>query len=79
MRKKAKKKDNRWMEKAFSKNKGKFSRKAKKAGMSTRAFAAKEAGAGGALGKEARLAKIGMKYGGKRHKKHHKGRSSGRR
>ena len=73
----AKKKDKgHWMQEAFGKNKGKFGRKAKKAGMSTKAYAKKEAGAPGKLGKEARLAKIGMKFGGKRKKK---GRSSGRR
>lgn len=49
-----------WMQKAFSKNKGKFSAKAAKAGMSTRAYAEKEKHAGGKLGKEANLALIGM-------------------
>lgn len=39
------------------KNKGKFSAKAKAAGMSTLAYAKKESGAGGKLGKEAALAK----------------------
>lgn len=67
-----KKKDDHWMEKAFSKNRGKFSKKAKRAGKSTKAFAREESGAKGKLGKEARLAKIGMKYGGR------KKRSSGR-
>lgn len=64
-----KKKDGHWMEKAFSKHKGRFSSKAKKAGMSTRSFAAKESGAPGKLGKEARLAKTGMKYGGRKKKR----------
>lgn len=45
-----------WIAKATSKNKGKFSAKAKRAGMSTAAYARKEAGAGGTLGKEANLA-----------------------
>jgi hypothetical protein len=71
----AKKDDGHWMERAFSKNKGKFSRKAKRAGKSTKAMAREDAHRPGKLGKEARLAKIGMKYGGKRGKK----RSSGRR
>jgi hypothetical protein len=52
-----------WMAKAFSKNKGKFSAKAAKARMTTREYANKEKGAGGTLGKEANLARIGMKYG----------------
>lgn len=45
-----------WIAKATSKNRGKFSRKAKRAGMSTAAYARKERNAPGALGKEARLA-----------------------
>ena len=48
---------------------------AKRAGKSTKAMAREDANKPGALGKEARLAKIGMKYGGKRKKK---ARSSGR-
>ena len=71
----AKKNDGHWMERAFSKNKGKFSRKAKRAGKSTKAMAREDANKPGVLGKEARLAKIGMKYGGKRKKK---ARTSGR-
>jgi hypothetical protein len=66
-------KDGHWMERAFSKNKGKFSRKAKRAGMSTAEYARKESGAPGKLGKEARLAKIGMKSG--KRKKHGRSRS----
>lgn len=54
-----KKRSRKWMQRAFSKNKGKFSRKAARAGMSTAAYAAKEKGAPGALGKEARLAALG--------------------
>ena len=71
----AKRDDGHWMERAFSKNKGKFSHKAKRAGKSTKAMAREDAHKPGVLGKEARLAKIGMKYGGKRKKKL---RSSGR-
>ena len=53
-----------WIAKATSKNKGKFSAKAKRAGMSTAAYAAKEKNAGGKLGQEARLAQrlIGFKH-----------------
>ena len=65
----AKRDDGHWKERAFSKNKGKFSRKAKRAGKSTKAMAREDAHKPGVLGKEARLAKIGMKYGGKRKKK----------
>ena len=48
-------------------NKGKFREKAERAGMSTPAYAAKEADAPGTLGKEARLAEtfMGMHHGGK--------------
>ena len=56
--------DGKWMEKAFANSHGQFKAKAKKAGMSTGAYAAKEASAPGKTGKQARLAKIGMKYGG---------------
>ena len=66
------------MEKAFSKNRGKFGAKAKRAGKSTAAMAREDAHKPGSAGKEARLAKIGMKYGGKRKNKRGKGRSSGR-
>lgn len=45
-----------WIAKATSRNKGKFSAKAKAAGMSTHAYAEKKKGAGGTLGKEAVLA-----------------------
>lgn len=45
-------------------NKGKFSAKAKAAGMSTSAFAQKEKGAGGKLGKEANLARTFAKFRG---------------
>jgi hypothetical protein len=42
--------------------KGKFSRKAKRAGMSTAAYARKERHAPGALGKEARLAETFARF-----------------
>jgi hypothetical protein len=45
-----------WIANATKKHKGKFSAKAKRAGMSTSAYARKEAHAGGTLGKEANLA-----------------------
>lgn len=50
-----------WIAKAVSKNKGKFSAKAKKAGKTTAEYAKEKAGAGGKLGKEARLADTLMK------------------
>lgn len=50
-----------WIAGAVSKGKGKFSAKAKKSGMSTRAFASKESSQPGKLGKEARLAETLMK------------------
>lgn len=54
-------KDDHWMEKATANSHGQFKAKAKKAGMSTKAYANKEAGAGGKLGKQANLAKNLMK------------------
>ena len=45
-------------------HKGLFSAKAKKAGMSTKQYAAKKASAGGTLGKEARLAQTFEKLRG---------------
>lgn len=57
-----------WMERAFSKNKGKFRKKAARAGKSTPEFAKEHAGDSGTLGKEARLAETGMRYGGSRKK-----------
>lgn len=51
----------RWIQKAIPKShEGKFSEKAKEAGMSTRTYADKEASAPGTLGREARLAKTLM-------------------
>jgi hypothetical protein len=58
-----------WMKRAFSKNKGKFSGAAKKAGMSTRAYAAKVTRKGSKAStkvkREANLAKVGMRYASK--------------
>lgn len=51
-----------WIAKATSKNKGSFRASAKKHGMSTQAFAQKEKGAGGKLGKRANLALTLMKF-----------------
>jgi hypothetical protein len=45
-----------WIKAATSKNKGSFSRAAKKAGESTHAFAEKEKSKGGLMGKRANLA-----------------------
>lgn len=49
-----------WMKKAFSNAHGQFKAKAEKAGMSTEAYAEKEKGAKGLLGKQARLALVGI-------------------
>lgn len=49
-----------WIAKATSKNKGKFSAKAKKAGKTTAEFAREKSGSPGVLGKEAREAKTLM-------------------
>ena len=52
-----------WMAGAVKpENKGKFGAKAKAAGMSTPAYAAKEKNAPGKLGKEARLAQTFAKF-----------------
>jgi hypothetical protein len=53
----------RWIGGATSNAHGQFKRKAQKAGMSTAAFARKEAGAPGKLGEEARLAETLMGLG----------------
>lgn len=50
-----------WMKKAFSNSHGQFKAKAEKAGMSTHEYAEKEKSAPGLLGKQARLALVGMK------------------
>jgi hypothetical protein len=52
-----------WMKSAVKpSHKGLFRRKAQAAGMNTSAYAKKEAGAPGALGKEARLAETFAKF-----------------
>lgn len=69
-----------WMAKAFSKNKGKFSAKAARAGKSTAEYAREEAHAPGALGKEARLAETGTKISRRSSRHRHRGhRRGGRR
>lgn len=50
-----------WMAKAFANSHGQFKAKAEKAGKSTAAFAKEKEGASGKLGKQARLAEVGMK------------------
>lgn len=55
-----------FIEKATKNAHGQFAAKAKAAGMSTAAYAAKEAHAPGKLGQEARLAKTLIKEGKKR-------------
>lgn len=55
-----------WMQKAFANSHGQFREKAHKAGMSTTAYAKKEAGdphASTKTKRQANLAKLGMKYG----------------
>lgn len=56
-----------WIKKGASKHPGKFSAKAKAAGMSTRMYARKEKDAGGTLGKEANFA-INAMSAGKKHR-----------
>lgn len=55
-----------WMKEAFAGSHGQFKAKAKKAGKSTAAYAKSKEHAGGKLGKQARLAEVGMRYGGGR-------------
>jgi hypothetical protein len=50
-----------WMKEAFAGSHGQFKAKAEKAGKSTAAFAKEKASAPGKLGKQARLAEVGMK------------------
>lgn len=50
-----------WMKKAFANAHGQFKEKAEAAGKSTREYASEKADASGKLGKEARLAEVGMK------------------
>ncbi len=51
-----------WMKAAFSNAHGQFKAKAKAAGKSTAEYAAEKSDAPGLLGKQARLAKAGMRY-----------------
>lgn len=57
-----------WIAGATKNSHGQFRAKAKKAGMSTRAYAQKMKGAGGVVGKQARLALtlMGLHHGGKK-------------
>lgn len=57
-----------WMEKAFANSHGQFKAKAHRAGMSTEAYANKESHdpeASTKTKRQANLAKLGAKYGGK--------------
>lgn len=62
-----------WMQKAFAKNKGKFTRAAKKAGMSVQAYAKKVTAPGSKastkLKREANLAKTAKKIAQRRKKR----------
>ena len=58
-----------WMKAAFANSHGQFKAKAKKAGMSTEAYASKEAHdpkASTKTKRQANLAKLGHKFGGKK-------------
>lgn len=57
-----------WMAEAFGNAHGQFKSKAKKAGKSTAEYAREEAHAPGKLGKQARLAEMGSRFGGKKHR-----------
>ena len=58
--------DSRWMEKAFANSHGQFKAKAKAAGKSTTAMARNPGkGASTKTKRQANLAKIGAKYGGR--------------
>lgn len=50
-----------WMKEAFANSRGQFKAKAKAAGKSTAEFAHEKAAAPGRLGKQARLAEVGIK------------------
>jgi hypothetical protein len=57
-----------WMEKAFANSHGQFKAKAKKAGMGTESFARKEASdpqASTKTKRQANLAKLGARFGGR--------------
>lgn len=60
MREVAVTKSKHWMKKAFANSHGQFKAKAARAGKSTAKFAREKASAPGRLGKEARLAEVGM-------------------
>lgn len=55
------KKKKKWMKKAFEGSHGQFRAKAEAAGESTAEYAKEKEGAKGLLGKQARLAKVGMR------------------
>lgn len=59
-------KKKKWIGKATENAHGQFKKKAESAGMSTRAYAEKEKGAGGLVGKQANLALNLMHAGGKK-------------
>jgi len=54
-----------WMKAAFANAHGQFKAKAKAAGKSTAEFAEEKKDAGGKIGRQANLALIGKRYGGK--------------
>jgi hypothetical protein len=65
-------KSKKWMAKAFANSHGQFKAKAKAAGKSTAEYAREKEHAPGRLGRQARLAEVGMKasrgwYGNKEH------------
>ena len=55
-----------WMKTAFAGSHGQFKAKAEKAGKSTAEFAREKEHAPGKLGKQARLAEMGMHHGAKK-------------
>ena len=55
------KKSGHWMKDAFANSHGQFKAKAKAAGKTTAEFASEKEDAPGRLGKQARLAEVGMK------------------
>jgi hypothetical protein len=61
-------KSKKWMSKAFGNSHGQFKAKAKRAGMSTSAFAKAKEHAPGKLGRQARLAERGMEASRNRRK-----------
>lgn len=69
----ARRRGRKWMKKAFGKHPGKFTAKAHRAGKSVQEYAREKEHAPGALGKEARLAKLGKKMARRRHRGSHRG------